>query len=170
MSNERVKQLDDFFLNSCSYRYFLNQFNTDYDELFDYFGVSFSLIFTNYSETINEMLDRTKFENRNILMKISHETKTACISINSIIHSVSVLISSFGKNNIINIQDALIKISKYIERVSFQSEVIINTIHQMNDFTDDFNSLNKVPGKVNLKEELIWSNSYGNMMNIIFLF
>ncbi len=133
--------------------YFANLFD-DYKHinLLSSSNICFKLVLQDITEVIDILLINKNKEIKNVLNKLSHEIKTSCISISTILSSVN------QKINRDETSDKYKSFIKKLEKISFFSDYMINTIHQINNYVDDFKSeSSKFPIKLNLKQELGWA-------------
>jgi hypothetical protein len=111
--------------------------------MFDDYNISICLC--EITETISKLKVSAQNETRNIFNKVSHEIKSSCISINNLILQVN----QSKDTDTDTIQDCLDKITVF-------SDYMTNTIHQVHDIIDDFQSSILLYSHVNLKQEMIW--------------
>lgn len=136
--------------------YFLNLIdNYQHINLLSCSNICFKLVLQDITPVIDILLVKKNKEIKNVLNKLSHEIKTSCISINTILSSVNQKIVD---KNIKDQTSYTNSFMKKLEKISFFSEYMINTIHQINNYVDDFKNENaKFPIVVNIKQELGWA-------------
>lgn len=111
------------------------------------------------TEDINSLLYINSQLTKNIMYKLSHEVKTNCIGQENILTYILDYIKKSSESSVLTD-----KINKNLIKIDTFRMIIVNLMHHMNDFMDEFRNLSNNKHRIDLIDEIVWIFQYTKLL------